>query len=93
MIHSFACPETELIFKQTRSKKLPPNIQAVALRKLLMIDAAADLRFLKNPPGNHLHALDRDRLGQHAIKINDQWRICFRFSPPNAYDVEIVDYH
>lgn len=94
MISSFACPETEKIFKQQiRSRAFPANIHDVALRKLAMIDAATELRFLSNPPGNRLHALKDNRAGQHAIWINDQWRVCFRFVPPNAYDVEICDYH
>ena len=95
MIRSFADKETEKIYRQESSKKIPQTIQKVALRKLMMIDAAERLIDLKAPPANRLEALSGDRLGQWSIRINDQWRICF---VPNAggseyEDVEIVDYH
>jgi len=93
MIHSFACAETELIWKGKRSRKLPADIQQRALAKLNMIDAADTLDDLKLPPSNRLHELDRDRAGQHSISINKKWRICFRWDNGNAYDVEIADYH
>lgn len=93
MIVSFACAETERIWTGQRSRKLPADIQNRALVKLAMIEAADHLDDLKNPPGNRLHALDRDRAGQHSISINMQWRICFVWKDGNAHDVEIVDYH
>lgn len=85
--------QTERIWIGKRSRKLPADIQNRALMKLAMIDAAEHLDDLKNPPGNHLHELDRDRAGQHSISINKQWRICFVWKDGNAHDVEIVDYH
>jgi proteic killer suppression protein len=93
MIQSFACAETESIWNGRRSRKLPADIQPRALAKLNMIDAADTLDDLKLPPSNRLHELERDRAGQHSISINMKWRICFRWSNGNAYDVEIVDYH
>lgn len=93
MIQSFACAETENIWTGKRSRKLPADIQSRALAKLNMIDAAETLDDLKLPPSNRLHELGRDRPGQHSISINMKWRICFRWSNGNAYDVEIVDYH
>ena len=95
MIRSFADKETEKVFNQQFSKKIPTNIQKVALRKLMMIDAAEKLTDLKIPPANHLEALSGDRLGQWSIRINDQWRIVFVPSADGKdYDnVEIVDYH
>lgn len=93
MIGSFKNKETQLIFNNKFSRKLPHNIQKIAQRKLKMIHAAADLSFLKVPPANRLEALRHDRIGQHSIRINDQWRICFRWEGASAYDVEIVDYH
>ena len=82
-----------MIFQGTRSKKLPFEIQNTARRKLKYIDAARDLADLRAPPGNRLEALKGDRRGQHSIRINDQWRICFRWEKGNALAVEIVDYH
>ncbi len=76
-----------------RSKRLPPAIERRAKRKLEYLDLATCLDDLKVPPGNRLHQLGRDREGQHAIAINDQWRVCFRFDGGDAYDVEITDYH
>jgi proteic killer suppression protein len=93
MIRSFRCRDTEKIFQREHARKLPHNIERVAVRKLWMIDAAPDLNSLRAPPGNRLEALSGNRLGQHSIRINDQWRICFRWHDGNAYDVEIVDYH
>ena len=95
MIRSFKNKETEKVFNQEYSKKLPSNIQKVALRKLMMIDAAEKLSDLKIPPANHLEALQGDRVGQWSIRINDQWRIVFVPSDGGRYydDVEIVDYH
>lgn len=93
MILSFRCRETETIFNRGRSKKLPSEIHRVALRKLLQIHASVSLDNLRIPPGNRLEELQDDRKGQHSIRINDQWRICFKWDNGNAHDVEIVDYH
>jgi len=93
MIASFACTETERVFRAELSRRLPPTIQRAARRKLLAIHAATELRDLAAPPGNRLEALKGDRKGQHSIRINDQWRSCFRWREGNAYNVEIVDYH
>lgn len=75
------------------SRSLPPNLHRIAYRKLLMLDAAVLLQDLKIPPGNRLERLSGKRSGQHSIRINDQWRICFRWQDGNVYEVEIVDYH
>lgn len=93
MIKSFSDKEAEKIFQRHLSKKLPFNIQRTAKKKLNMLDAALSLNALKVPPGNHLEALKNERPGQHSIRINDQWRICFRWHDGNAYEVEISDYH
>lgn len=93
MIQSFADKEAEKIFSRQRSRKLPGDIQQRAYRKLLMIHAAHRMDDLRVPPGNHLEALSGDRAGQHSIRINQQWRICFRWEGGNAHDVEITDYH
>ena len=93
MIESFASVETENIFYGKTSKKLPKDIQRTARRKLLYIDDAEDLRDLLAPPGNRLEKLKGDRAGQYSIRINDQCRICFKWSGNKAKDVEIVDYH
>ncbi|MHB1220069.1 MAG: type II toxin-antitoxin system RelE/ParE family toxin [Alphaproteobacteria bacterium] len=93
MIRSFADAEAALIWSGRRSRRLPADIQAVALRKLRMMNQARALNDLRVPPGNRLEALRRDRAGQHSIRINDQWRICFRWSQGGPSDVEIVDYH
>jgi proteic killer suppression protein len=93
MIKSFKCKETEALFYGTYIKKLPANLLRRAQRKLKMIDAASLLRTLEIPPGNRLEPLKGDRLGQHSIRINDKWRICFIWNSGNAWQVEIVDYH
>jgi len=93
VIKSFACKETEHLFHRGRARKLPGDIQRIAMRKLWMIDAAPDIHALRVPPGNRLEALKGSRTGQHSIRINDQWRICFHWKEGNAHDVEIVDYH
>ncbi len=93
MIKGFACRETRRIWQGERSRRLPPGIQAVARRKLRYLDAAATLEDLRVPPGNRLEALKGDRAGQHSIRINDQWRVCFRWADGDAEDVAIVDYH
>jgi toxin HigB-1 len=92
MIRSFRCPETERIFKDQGSSVFPPDIQKTARRKLRFLDAAVSLRDLASQPGNRLEALKGNRRGQWSIRINDQWRICFRWEN-GAEDVEIVDYH
>ncbi|MGK7892831.1 MAG: type II toxin-antitoxin system RelE/ParE family toxin [Xenococcus sp. (in: cyanobacteria)] len=93
MIISFRCKETEKIFYGKFSRKLPQNIQRIAARKLEQLNAATILDTLRVPPGNRLEALGYDRKGEHSIRINDQWRICFVWRDGNALDVEIVDYH
>ena len=93
MIASFRCKETERIWNEEHSRKLPMNIQSIALRKLQMLHAAVRLENLLVPPGNKLEALKGDRKGQYSIWINQQWRICFRWNEGNAHEVEIVDYH
>jgi toxin HigB-1 len=94
MINSFRDKETEKIFNQIFSKKLPHDIQRVALRKLIMIDNAGCLEDLRVPPANHLEALHGDREGKYSIRINDQYRICFSVQGlADFYEVEIVDYH
>lgn len=93
MIQSFACKQTSLLWAGHSSRNLPTQIQRVALRKLAMIDTAQVLSDLTNPPGNRLEALQGGRKGQHSIRANDQWRICFVWDGANAHQVEIVDYH
>ncbi|MGA2661659.1 MAG: type II toxin-antitoxin system RelE/ParE family toxin [Verrucomicrobiota bacterium] len=93
MIRSFACPETERLFQDEHSRRLPQQIERVARRKLLLLHQARRLEDLRAPPGNRLEALKGDRAGQHSIRINDQWRICFRWEGADAFGVEIVDYH
>ena len=93
MIRSFACPETERLFNDESSRRLPTQIQRVARRKLLLLHQARRLDDLRAPPGNRLEALKGNRAGQHSIRVNDQWRVCFRWEGADAYDVEIVDYH
>ena len=92
MILSFNCSETESLFGGKRVARFV-NIERVARRKLIMIDGATSLSFLNVPPQNRLEALKKDRKGQWSIRINDQWRVCFRFENGDACDVEIVDYH
>ncbi|TGM58580.1 type II toxin-antitoxin system RelE/ParE family toxin [Leptospira adleri] len=93
MISSFKSSETEKVWDQEFSKKLPNQIQKIAYRKLVMIARSKNIDDLKIPPSNHLEKLSGNRLGQYSIRINDQWRICFKWKESNAYDVEIVDYH
>ena len=93
MIHSFATADTERIWNGLRAKRLPGDIQDRALDKLKMLNRARSFEDLRNPPSNRLHALKEDRLGQHSISINMQWRICFVWKDGDAYDVEITDYH
>jgi proteic killer suppression protein len=89
MIKSFRCRDTERLFNGRFSRKLPQNIQRVAARKLEMLAAATIVDSLRIPPANRLEALKGDRAGQHSIRINDQWRICFRWHKGDAFDVEI----
>jgi proteic killer suppression protein len=93
VIQSFADPDTRTLFEREGSRRLPSDIQRIALRKLRQLDAAVALQDLRAPPGNRLELLKGDRAGQHSIRINDRWRICFRWRDGNAFDVEIVDYH
>jgi proteic killer suppression protein len=93
VIKSIRDSETEKVFARVRSRKLPPDIQQVAYRKLRMLNNAQSLADLRIPPGNQLERLVGRRAGQHSIRINDQWRICFEWHDGDAYDVEIVDYH
>lgn len=93
LIKSFRSKETEKVFLRQAVLKFSRDLRRVARRKLLLLDAAEHLNDLRVPPGNRLEKLVGDRKGQHSIRINDQWRICFRWSEGDAYDVEIVDYH
>ncbi|MFZ1729409.1 MAG: type II toxin-antitoxin system RelE/ParE family toxin [Bacteroidota bacterium] len=93
MIKSFSDKRSQELFVHGRSRGLPTEIIQRAIRKLDALDAARVIEDLFAPPGNRLHSLDGDRVGQHAISINDQWRICFRFLNGDAYEVEITDYH
>jgi len=93
VLRSFADKDTERVWRRERSKRLDPNIQRAALRKLLILDAAEVLDDLKVPPGNRLEKLQGDRTGQHSVRVNQQWRICFRWTTAGPEDVEIIDYH
>ena len=93
MIKSFADRRTQELYLTGTAGRFPPDIATRAARKLEYVDLATRLEDLRVPPGNRLHALKDDRKGQHAIAINDQWRICFRFVDGDAYDVEVCDYH
>ncbi|MGD0814012.1 MAG: type II toxin-antitoxin system RelE/ParE family toxin [Verrucomicrobiota bacterium] len=93
MIRSFACRETERLFNDETSRRLPGGIQRVARRKLLVLNQARRLSDLRSPPGNRLEALKGDRAGQFSVRINDQYRICVRWQGEDAFAVEIVDYH
>ena len=93
MIRSFADAETECVFRRLASRRLSAEVQRVAYRKLVVIDAAESLSDLRIPPGNRLEKLKGNREGQHSIRVNEQWRICFRWKEGDAYDVEIADYH
>ena len=92
MIRSFKCKETQRIFKREFSKRFA-SIEKIALRKLLLLEVAGRVEDLKIPPGNKLEKLHGDRIGQFSIRVNDQWRICFRWFEGNVHEVEIVDYH
>ena len=93
MIKTFADKETEKLFRREFSRRLPKSIHRVAWKKLVTLDAAERLEDLRVPPGNRLERLSGDREDQYSIRINDQWRVCFRWREGNAYDVEIADYH
>ncbi|MDQ3579815.1 MAG: type II toxin-antitoxin system RelE/ParE family toxin [Actinomycetota bacterium] len=93
MLRSFADKDTERIWRRERSKKLNQSTQRAALRKLLILDAAETLDDLKVPPGNRLEKLRGDRAGQHSVRINQRWRICFLWTAAGPEDVEIDDYH
>ena len=93
MIKSFGCKETQKIFNREFSKKLPSDIQVIAFRKLRMLNRSYTLDDLRVPPSNHLEKLRGDKEGFYSIRINDQWRICFKWENGNAFEVEIVDYH
>jgi proteic killer suppression protein len=93
MIRSFSDKETEELFHGGVARRIPPEVRGRARRKLDMLNAAAVVDDLRAPPGNRLEELHGDRKGQHSIRINDQWRICFRFHAGSAFEVEIVDYH
>ena len=93
MIESFASAETERLFATSKSRRLPPDILRRAVMRLTQLDAATVVEDLRLPPSNRLEALSGDLAGQWSIRINDRWRVCFRFERGNAQDVEIVDYH
>lgn len=93
MIKDFADRDTERLFGRERVRRYPAELHRIMLRKLVAIDAAEVLEDLRVPPGNRLEKLRGDREGQHSIRVNDQWRVCFRWSEGSAYDVSIVDYH
>jgi proteic killer suppression protein len=93
MIENFKCKETKKIFNRQFSRKLPTNIQSIALRKLRMLNRSISIQDLRVPPANRLEALSGRRKNQYSIRINQQWRICFEWKNDNAYNVEIVDYH
>jgi proteic killer suppression protein len=92
MLKGFRCAATQALFETGKSRRFS-NVANVAIRKLAQLDAASTLEFLRSPPGNRLEALAGDRKGQYSIRINDQFRLCFRWTPEGPTDVEIVDYH
>ena len=92
-IRSFRDKETEKVWQRTYSKRIPPDVQRIGYRKLVMLHRSKDLTDLRVPPGNRLESLSGDRSGQHSIRINSQWRICFLWTSGHAVDVEIADYH
>ncbi|MBA6132524.1 MULTISPECIES: type II toxin-antitoxin system RelE/ParE family toxin [Pseudomonas] len=92
MIQSFSCADTEALFVTGKTRRWS-DIKSVAERKLAMLDAATELRDLRSPPGNRLEALSGNRAGQHSIRVNDQWRLCFTWTDNGPANVEIIDYH
>ena len=93
MIRSFADRDTERLFNRDRTRRFGQEVERLAQRKLLMLDAAQNLNDLRVPPGNGLEKLRGDRSGQHSIRVNQRWRVCFRWRAGDAFDVEFVDYH
>ncbi|MFW9621342.1 MAG: type II toxin-antitoxin system RelE/ParE family toxin [Macromonas sp.] len=93
MIQSFSCVETEQLFATGKSRRLPPEILKRAVMRLTQLHAATQVEDLRVPPSNRLEALSGDRTGEWSIRINDRWRVCFRFADGHAHGVEIVDYH
>ncbi len=93
MIKTFADKTAAAVFANERVRKIPPDVLQAARRKLVLLDQAVRLDDLRVPPGNRLEVLRGDRAGQHSLRINEQWRVCFRFQDGHAYDVEIIDYH
>lgn len=93
MIHSFADRDSERLWAREPVRRFPVELRRVILRKLVQVDAATRLDDLRVPPGNRLERLSGDRAGQHSIRVNDQWRVCFRWTGSDAEDVAIVDYH
>ena len=93
MIANFGDADTELLWHTGKSRRIPANIRRTAWKKLAILNAALELANLNVPPGNRLEALTKDRRGQHSIRVNDQYRVCFIWRDGSAYDVEIVDYH
>ncbi len=93
MIKNFKDADTQLLWETGKSRRIPANIRASALKKLLILHWATELKDLKVPPGNRLEALTGDRRGQHSIRVNDQYRLCFVWRNGDAHDVEIADYH
>jgi proteic killer suppression protein len=93
MIASFKDADTKLLYERGKCRRIPAGIRRAAMRKLGMLDKVQKLEYLRIPPANHLEALAGDRAGQHSIRINDQFRLCFVWREGDAYDVEIVDYH
>lgn len=92
VVVTFKCADTQRLFTSGKTRRFA-NIQSVAERKLVQLDAAVTLEFLRSPPGNRLEQLSGDRAGQHSIRINDQWRVCFIWTEKGPTEVEIVDYH
>ena len=93
MIVSFYDTDTKLLWETGRRRRIPANLRRVALRKLMILNAALELDNLRVPPNSRLEELAKDRKGQHSIRVNDQYRICFVWNAGNAYEVEVVDYH
>jgi len=93
VIRSFADADTELLWDTGKSRRIPASIRVTALKKLRILHRATQLFDLAVPPGNLLEKLSRDRNGQHSIRVNDQFRLCFKWNDGDAYDVEVVDYH